>query len=509
MRWRRPDVSRFVEAQAKDNAYTKALEAIKQGKSIPGSTWYVFPNILPCGDPHDRKPQRLTSLVEAKELFMYDYRKELYWNGVIPKLYEVCGALLTHTDKSIEDIMGAEDAKKVHSCITIADIIHPLNIYRKLLDAFFGGQRCKTTQRMVRKELDVLMPPTAFEQSGITCPAIFLFTNGWDEVEYGFRRPYYIEMYEMECDHEEDEEYHIEEDCFYPLSDFPYAEYEEMDNGGTFIDMALRGHSMKEIFVRYFWDNNHRFTEEKHLPNTFNTNKCLVADAIANIYYSEHHNEEEFDDIAYFEDETTNDTGAFASYFDRLFKNDIAYFEDETINDTWAFASYFDRLFKIMKKDQKTYKMMKEYAQKHSIAPTIPDYTKYKRARKKSHPHSSTKSVADITHAEFEDAKRRWHQLLRNMNGCYMGHDDVIFVLAKLLNWYEATNRTIDFDEIEQRLITYKPEATPWCYSHDDDLYYEDNARLLMYYVKYFDRYRHYTNQNELWEDIITPEMYE
>lgn len=86
-------------------------------------------------------PSKGCDLKEAKE-----YMK----NEILAaRLREITNALLEHTDKRAEDILGYVDDMKVKSSMTLFDAVCPGNVFEKVLEQFYGGERCERTLRII------------------------------------------------------------------------------------------------------------------------------------------------------------------------------------------------------------------------------------------------------------------------------------------------------------------------------------------------------------------------
>ena len=57
------------------------------------------------------------------------------------RLREITEALLNHSDKPAIAILGDIDALKVKSCMTLFDSISPDDIFEKVLNQFYNGER--------------------------------------------------------------------------------------------------------------------------------------------------------------------------------------------------------------------------------------------------------------------------------------------------------------------------------------------------------------------------------
>ncbi len=135
-------LSRFLEAQNKRFAgYQQALAEIKNGYKLGHWIWYIFPQMKDLGYSSMSRFYGMTSLKEAQE-----YMNNETLSG---RLREITAALLEHTDKRAEDILGYVDAMKVKSSMTLFDIVCPNDIFDQVLQQFYGGERCGRTLRMI------------------------------------------------------------------------------------------------------------------------------------------------------------------------------------------------------------------------------------------------------------------------------------------------------------------------------------------------------------------------
>ena len=132
------DIKRFKTIQ--DNPFTgyaQALKEITNGKKISHWIWYIFPQLRGLGQSSRSIYYGLADLQEA----------ELYLNDDLlgSRLREISEALLKHAGRPAVSILGDIDAIKVRSCMTLFDRLSPDDVYGKVLDAFYEGQRCKRT----------------------------------------------------------------------------------------------------------------------------------------------------------------------------------------------------------------------------------------------------------------------------------------------------------------------------------------------------------------------------
>ena len=128
------DIARFIDAQDdKWDGYATALSEIKAGRKVSHWIWYIFPQLRGLGHSRMSHYYGIADRQEAED----------YLNHPVlgTRLREISEALLTHTDKSAESILGGIDALKVKSCMTLFDCISPDDIFSEVLDSFYNGER--------------------------------------------------------------------------------------------------------------------------------------------------------------------------------------------------------------------------------------------------------------------------------------------------------------------------------------------------------------------------------
>ena len=133
---------RFVEAQ--DGIYRQALAELIAGRKRGHWMWFVFPQLKGLGRSPTSHFYGLESAAEAR----------LYLDHVLlgPRLRECTAALLGHRGDSAEAILGAIDAMKLRSSMTLFDRVggegegEP---FGQCVAAFFGGERDPATLRLL------------------------------------------------------------------------------------------------------------------------------------------------------------------------------------------------------------------------------------------------------------------------------------------------------------------------------------------------------------------------
>ena len=129
------DLGRFVEAQEMD--YGQALKEMKDGQKRGHWIWYIFPQIKGLGHSYNSEYYGISSKEEAKAYLDHPVL------GV--RLREITQALLDCNNKSADDILGFPDVLKVRSCMTLFDLISPSDIFRQVMDKYYGGKPCEKT----------------------------------------------------------------------------------------------------------------------------------------------------------------------------------------------------------------------------------------------------------------------------------------------------------------------------------------------------------------------------
>ncbi len=133
-------LDRFIKAQ--ELAYPIALREIKNGKKRSHWMWYMFPQLRGLGRSSMAHTYGIKGLDEAKLYLEHPVLSR--------RIYELCGALLYHEDKTAEDIFGDVDAMKLRSSMTLFAIVsEDYTIFDEVLDRFFDGQIDELTVKII------------------------------------------------------------------------------------------------------------------------------------------------------------------------------------------------------------------------------------------------------------------------------------------------------------------------------------------------------------------------
>ena len=133
-------LDRFVEAQEK--MYPIALKELKNGKKRSHWMWYIFPQLRRLGMSSMAHTYGISGLDEAKAYLEHPVLSE--------RIYELCGVLLEHKDKSTYEIFGSIDEMKLKSSMTLFALISKDgSIFHQVLDFFFDGKMDKVTLQLI------------------------------------------------------------------------------------------------------------------------------------------------------------------------------------------------------------------------------------------------------------------------------------------------------------------------------------------------------------------------
>ena len=135
-------LDRFVQAQTL--MYSTTLREIKNGKKVSHWMWYMFPQLRGLGTSFMANMYGISGLAEAKA-----YLAHPVLSG---RLYELCGELLKHKDKTALEIFGDIDEMKLKSSMTLFALTsEDYTIFDEVLESFFGGEMDDLTIKYINK----------------------------------------------------------------------------------------------------------------------------------------------------------------------------------------------------------------------------------------------------------------------------------------------------------------------------------------------------------------------
>ena len=133
-------LDRFVKAQT--NTYEVAMNEVKKGKKRTHWMWFIFPQLRGLGVSSISRYYGLENFDEAKA-----YLAHPMLSG---RLYELCGELLKHKDKTALEIFGDIDEMKLKSSMTLFALTsEDYTIFDEVLESFFGGEMDEVTVKLI------------------------------------------------------------------------------------------------------------------------------------------------------------------------------------------------------------------------------------------------------------------------------------------------------------------------------------------------------------------------
>lgn len=139
------DIERFVEAQDSQYCgYAQALQEMLAGAKHGHWIWYIFPQLRGLGHSGNANFYGIEDRQEAKE-----YLKHPVLGA---RLREITEVALGHADDHLAiELMGSDiDVLKFKSSMTLFDKVSPNDIFSNVLDAYYDGERCSRTLRILK-----------------------------------------------------------------------------------------------------------------------------------------------------------------------------------------------------------------------------------------------------------------------------------------------------------------------------------------------------------------------
>ena len=134
-------LDRFLKAQMRD--YNVALSEIKSGHKRSHWIWYIFPQVKGLGFSSTSEYYGIDGLDEAKKYMQNDTLKN--------RLIEISEALLGLDSSDASDVMGYPDDLKLRSSMTLfVEAAPEEEVFRKVLDKFFGGKKDERTLEILK-----------------------------------------------------------------------------------------------------------------------------------------------------------------------------------------------------------------------------------------------------------------------------------------------------------------------------------------------------------------------
>lgn len=131
---------RFIEAQ--NGVYPIALRELQEGRKRSHWMWYIFPQLKHLGHSYNSKFYGLSGKDEATA-----YLAEPVLNQ---RLREVSNVIFNLPTNDACEVFGGIDGMKLRSSMTLFDIVSPNDIFARILDKYFNGQRDNRTLTIIQ-----------------------------------------------------------------------------------------------------------------------------------------------------------------------------------------------------------------------------------------------------------------------------------------------------------------------------------------------------------------------
>ena len=127
------DLDRFVDAQDRHGTYEQALSELRAGSKRSHWMWFVFPQLAGLGRSAMAQAYAISDLAEARAYLEHPV--------LGPRLVTAAESVLTHRDRTAEQILGSIDAIKLRSSMTLfAHADAGQTVFRSVLNQFFDGE---------------------------------------------------------------------------------------------------------------------------------------------------------------------------------------------------------------------------------------------------------------------------------------------------------------------------------------------------------------------------------
>lgn len=135
------NLERYVKAQ--ETSYEIALNEIKNGGKKSHWMWYIFPQIKGLGYSSTAQYYAIQGKDEAEEYLAHPVLGK--------RLLEISEALLEIESSDARRVLGYPDDVKLKSSMTLFYLVSGNEVFKKVLDKFFGGEIDRKTVEILKK----------------------------------------------------------------------------------------------------------------------------------------------------------------------------------------------------------------------------------------------------------------------------------------------------------------------------------------------------------------------
>ena len=137
------DLERFVEAQSWN--YEVAVAELRAGKKRSHWMWYIFPQMRGLGRSSMAEMYGIAGLDEARRYLEHEVLGK--------RLREVCEAILGLSTDDAHEVFGDIDSLKLKSSMTMFDLVSSDDIFARVLDKYYGGERDNKTLKLLEGQI--------------------------------------------------------------------------------------------------------------------------------------------------------------------------------------------------------------------------------------------------------------------------------------------------------------------------------------------------------------------
>ena len=134
------EIERFVKKQKE--YYDDALKEIKSGHKQSHWMWYIFPQLRGLGKTYTAYKYGIEGIEEAKLYLANDYLRN--------NLIKISEALLELENNDPYEVVN-DDYKKLRSSMTLFYVASNNEIFKKVLDKYYGGKLDNLTLKMLNE----------------------------------------------------------------------------------------------------------------------------------------------------------------------------------------------------------------------------------------------------------------------------------------------------------------------------------------------------------------------
>lgn len=134
------NMNRFIETQ--EGIYPIALKELQEGRKRSHWMWYIFPQLKHLGHSCNAKFYGISGIEEATAYLEHPILGQ--------RIREVSETILNLPDNDAKAIFGGIDAMKLHSSMTLFDVVSPNDVFARVLDKYFDGLRDNRTNYIAK-----------------------------------------------------------------------------------------------------------------------------------------------------------------------------------------------------------------------------------------------------------------------------------------------------------------------------------------------------------------------